>query len=536
MLASGVAEAGTLREALIQAYNSNPTLTGQRARLRATDESVVIARGARLPQVSGRAGFTQSFNDVPGFHNGGRALTASGDVSMPIYSGGQLANSIHAADARVMAGRADVVTTESDVFTQAATAYMDVIRDAAIVQLNKNQVRVLQTNLEATRDRFQVGDLTRTDVAQSEARLANAQSQLASAQGTLTASEENYRRIIGTFPDRLDPPPPLPLLPATADLAVATALDRNPALDSIKQQAKAAGYDVRVARAGRLPTLAFQGGVSYNNYLGTSALAAGLSSNVIDNGGASAFGLTNQQTVSTVGVVLRVPIFQGGVAGARVRQAQAIQSQALEQGVETERAVVSNARSAFANFEATAETIRSSESAVSSNTLALDGVKAENGAGTRTILDVLNAEQELLSSKVQLVSAQHDHYVAGFNLLNSMGLATMRDLNLDGGQLYDPIANYNRVHGKISDWSDDPAPRPVATRTTGPNMQGPPPPAEVVTPPSAVPPPTSDAPPAQLPSGRVGYPAGREPHADRTDTTPRLKFNLPVEMADLSGR
>ena len=164
-----------------------------------------------------------------------------------------------------------------------------------------------------------------------------------------------------------------------------------------------------------------------------------------------------------------MPIYQGGSVSARVRQSQALQGQLLERGIETERFVVATVRAAFASYRAALEAIESNEVAVAANTLALEGTRAEQTVGTRNVLDVLNAEQELLNSQVALVSARRDAYVAGFALLNAMGRAEAEDLNLDGGALYDPVANYDRVNRRASDWSDDPAPQPVSTRTvTGP--------------------------------------------------------------------
>jgi outer membrane protein len=445
----------TLRDALVRTYSGNPTLTGARSRLRAIDEGVGIARSNGRPQVTGTTGITQDFRGIARFRNGGRALTAGVDIDYPLFRGGAVRNSVRAADARVMAGRADLRATEGDVFTDAVGAYMDVIRDTSIVELNQNQVRVLETNLQASKDRFEVGDLTRTDVAQSEARLSGARSQLAAAQGQLTSSRENYRRVIGVLPDALEPPPPLPPLPETPDKAVEVALANNPNLASAGALAQASGLDVRVAQADRLPTLSVNTGASYNNLLDTNA----------ENlGGQPGTTLDKVQTAATVGVRARIPLYQGGI-GARVRQARALESQAIEQTIEAERFVVAEARAAFASYQAAQEQIRSSEAAVSANTLALEGVRAENSVGTRTILDVLNAEQELLNSQVSLVTARRDAYVAGFRLLNAMGQAEMRDLGLDGGALYDPVANYNRVSRKASDWGDGKKPVPQATRT-----------------------------------------------------------------------
>ena len=448
----------TLREALVKTYNRNPTITAQRAQLRSVDEGVAIARAQGRPRLSGTAGINRDITRTPGVTGGNfnaRNFSAGVDVSLPLFAGGRVRNSVRAAKARVEAGRADLAATEGDIFVEAVAAYMDVIRDRSIVTLNQNQVRVLQTNLQATQDRFEVGDLTRTDVAQSEARLSLARSSLAGAQGQLTSSEENYRRVIGDWPADLQPPPPLPSLPGTAEQAVDIALANNADLLSIREQVRAAGLDVAVARADRLPTLSGVSSGRYTNFLGTGEDLRGP-------------GASNFEKSAGVGLQAQVPLYQGGLVGARVRQSQAIQSQLLEQGVAVERAVVAQTRSAFAVYQAALLAIQSNQTAVEANTLALEGTRAEQSVGTRNVLDVLNAEQELLNSQVELVRARRDAYVAGFQLLNAMGQAEAQDLNLDGGALYDPVANYKRVAGRWSDWDDDPRPQPIATRTVGP--------------------------------------------------------------------
>jgi outer membrane protein len=464
-LMAGAASADTMREALVSAYNSNPTLTAQRETLKGTDATVAIARAAGRPQVIGTVGINRDLvrRGILDTGDNGFTVSAGADLSVPLYNGGSVRNSVEAAKTRVAAGRATLRAVEGDVFTNAVSAYMDVIRDRAIVELNENNVRVLGTNLEATRDRFQIGDLTRTDVAQSEARLQLGRSQLAESQGRLTASEATYRQVIGHAPGVLAPPPPLPPLPATADEAVRIALSNNPDLIAITQQSIASGYDVRVAQAGRLPTLS---GVLSNTYVNNLA-------------GNNLVGIPSTGTLTSVGLDARIPIFQGGLPAARIRQAQAEQGQVLEQVVGTERAVVQAARAAFATYEAAQKAIQAETVAVQANELALEGNRAEQGVGTRTIIEVLNAEQELLNSQVALVTAKRDAYVAGFQLLNAMGQAEAQDLGLDGGPLYDPLGNYRRVAGNWNDWASDPRHPTIATRTVSPEEM---PASPVVTP------------------------------------------------------
>ncbi|MES2137821.1 MAG: TolC family outer membrane protein [Pseudomonadota bacterium] len=460
-LMAGSASADTLREALVSTYLSNPTLTAQREGLKATDAGVAIARAPGRPSVSGTVSATRDLERTGAlarFGSFGPFLNGGVNVAVPLYQGGTVSNGIRAAKSRVEAGRATLLSVEGNTFTEAVTSYMDVIRDRATVELNANNVKVLETNLEATRDRFQIGDLTRTDVAQSEARLQLGRSNLAAAQGRLAASEENYRRIIGKIPGSLAPPPPLPPLPTTADEAVRIALANNPGLLASRRQAEAAGYDVRAVRGTRLPSVS---GIANANY--TNTLAGEVFVNPITGQANSRWGAS-----SSVGVQARIPLYQGGLPGARIRQAQAVEGQAFELAVGTERTVISQTRSAFAAYDAARNAIQANTVAVQAAELALEGNRAEQSVGTRTVIEVLNAEQDLLNAQVALVTAKRDAYVAGFQLLNAMGQAEAEDLGLDGGPLYDPLGNYRRVANDWNDWSNDPQHRTVATRTATP--------------------------------------------------------------------
>ena len=460
---AGTASADTLREALVSAYQTNPTLMGERESLKGTDAEVAIARAAGRPQLSATAGLNRDLSRSGILGTGGKGtLSVGADLDVPFYSGGRVKNSVEAAKTRVEAGRATLRAVEGDVFTQAVSAYMDVIRDRAVVELNANNVRVLGTNLQATQDRYEIGDLTRTDVAQSEARLQLGRSRLAVAQGQLTASEATYRQIIGHPPGQLAPPPPLPPLPASEAEAVRIALADNPDLLAIQRQAIAAGYDVRVAEGTRYPTVSGRlSGTYLNEFEGTIA------------------GVPSTGGQTTAGVNVSLPVFQGGLPAARIRQAEAQRGQVLEQVVGTERAVVSTTRAAFATYQGAQRAIQSQTVAVSANELALEGTRAEQSVGTRTVLNVLDAEQELLNSQVLLVTARRDAYVAGFQLLNAMGQAEAQDLGLTGGPLYDPLGNYRRVAKNWNDWARDPKYVPISTRTVDSTEM---PPNPIVTP------------------------------------------------------
>ena len=452
--ASSSADAETLREALAKAYRSNPTLTGQRAAQRATDEGVPIARASGLPGLALVGGVTDNVLQANNqYLNPERYGNAALNLTVPLFQGGAVKNAVKAAETRVESGRATLRGTEAMTFTSVVAAFMNVIRDEAIVSLNQQNVHVLDVNLSASRDRFQVGDLTRTDVAQSEARLALARSQLQTAESTLISSRENYIAVVGDAPVGLDEPPSLPNLPNSPQTAVSVALDQNPNLLAARKAADATRYDIGVARANRLPKISAVTGGTYINYLGS------VPSPLVGQS------VRNSSTAATAGLQFTLPLFQGGRPAAQVRQAEALRGQALENETATERQVVSQTRSAYAVWQSSLQVIRSSETAVNANKLSLEGVRAENSVGTRTILDILNAEQELLNSQITLVSAQRDAYVAGFALLAAMGQAEARDLGLDGGVLYDPTINYKRVRGKINDFGGDGEPDPVATTT-----------------------------------------------------------------------
>ncbi|WP_109806543.1 TolC family outer membrane protein [Sphingosinithalassobacter portus] len=444
----------TLREAMVQAYNTNPELSGERANLRATDEGVPLARASGLPTVSTSSSYSESLYDSGATAvSPPRTASVGIDASLPIYSGGSVANSVRAAERRVEAGRANLRGAESDLFVSVVTVYLDVMRYEAIVRLNRQNVEALKVNLQATRDRFEVGDLTRTDVAQSEARLALAESQLRGAEAQLIAARESYIRVVGTPPGALAAPPPLPDLPDSPDAAVRIALDENPSLAAARKAREASRFDTDVARASRLPKVSVNLGTDYYNRLGSLGNQA------------SALGYTNDGVAASAGLSLSLPLFQGGRPAAQIRQAQARESQAIEQVTYIERAVVSQVRSAYANYQSTLRVIEASRVAVQANQLSLEGVRAENSVGTRTILDILNAEQELLNAQVNYVTAERDAYVAGFTLLAAMGRAEAEDLGLGGGALYDPMANYNNVRGRWSDWGTGNTPEPVATST-----------------------------------------------------------------------
>ncbi len=464
LVAAAPASADTLREALVETYNTNPTLQGARAQQRAVDENVPIARAQGLPNASVSATHLEFVRRSSGNTVGPeRSLGVNAQVLVPVYSGGAVRNSIRAATERVAAGQADLRGTESFIFSQVVAAYMDVLRTETLAALAANQVEVLEINLQATSDRFEIGDLTRTDVAQSQSRLAQAQSDLRLAQASLIAAREAYIQLVGSPPGELQPPPPLPGLPADLDTAIAATLENNPDLIAAKERADAARFDTKAAGAGRLPTVGVFVNGDYNDFYGT---LGGSRADVRDPEDPEVPLFIQSETTANAGVQLSIPLFQGGLPAARQRQASARESAALEEVIRTERQLVAETRSTYSNWLAANAVIESSLAAVEAAALSLEGVRAENSIGNRQILDVLNAEQELLAARAQLVTARRNAYVAGFNLLALMGRAEARDLNLEtGGPLYDPQVNFDRVRGRMWDWERVPRATAQSTRT-----------------------------------------------------------------------
>lgn len=444
--AAAPATAETLRDALVWAYENNPDLAAQRAFLQQTDEDVAVAVAGGRPTAEASVSFDNDFESIANFDTDQRALAARGDVIVPVYQGGRVKNAVRAAERRVDAGRQDLRAVESQVLLDAVVAYMDVVRDQAVVRLNENQVNVLERQLQASRDRFEVGDVTRTDVAQSEARLADARSNLTAAQAQLEVSRQAYRRVVGREPGNLEPPPALPALPASAEQAADLALADNPSVLAARFEEQAADSDVASSRGLMRPSVSANAGLFVQDYLGSLPDFVNLGGDDVEAG-------------STVGVSAVIPLYQGGEAAARVRSAKSRRSQALQERFGAERTAIQNARVAFSNHVASLATIDSFQSSVRANELAAEGTRQENLVGTRNILDVLDAEQELLTSRVNLVRAERNAYVTGFNLLSVTGQGEARDLQLPVNY-YEPDAYYTQVRRR---WTGTGVDVPVTT-------------------------------------------------------------------------
>lgn len=402
--------AQSLPEALQQAYARSEQVASAEAEHNADREGIVISRADGLPTV----GTSVELNEtLAGRDTRSGLVTVQGRVSVPLYQGGSVRHSVNAARSRADASSIAVATAESEVFTAVVAAYANVIRDRRIVELSRTNLQSLSTTLDATRARYRARDLTRTDVAQSDARVALARGELESATARLQGSLEELRRLTGFASDNLAPLPEIENLPPTAEMAVAIARDENPQLISARSILEARRHEVRAARGQALPRVS---AVVNGNYSDGQPL--------VTTQPESRFG-------ATVGVSMNMSLFQGGRVPAQVRQASLRENQAELEVQGIERTLTARARSEFANWQAARAVVLASEQAVDASRQALSGVRAESDVGTRTILDILNAEQELRNAQVQLVTAQRDAYVAAFSLLATMGKAQARNLGIE---------------------------------------------------------------------------------------------------------
>lgn len=438
LLLSGPANAESLFDALASAYQTNPALLAERAGLRATDEQVPQALAGWRPSITATGSYgsveTDSSSSIPLAGFGGKQtfdpMTGQVSVSQNVFTGGRTLYGARQAESSVMAGRENLRNVEQDVLLTGVTAYMDVVRDLAVVELRRKNVEVLQRQLEASQDRFRVGEITRTDVAQSEARLSLSESNLIRAEAALTASRAAYERAVGHAPGSLEKAPPLPALPQSEAEAMQFAIAVNPALEAARHADRAAQHAVTVAKGGLLPTVTVD--ASYEHSEEPSSTTA------------------RSTTTSVLGTI-RIPLYQSGSQYSAIREAKHLESQQRLLMADTQRQVEEAVRNAWEQLRATRAAIASNREQVRANEIALDGVRQEAQVGSRTTLDVLDAEQELLDSQVSLVSAERDEYVAAYSLLSATGQLSARDLGLSV-QLYDPTENYDDVKHQLIGW------------------------------------------------------------------------------------
>jgi outer membrane protein len=429
--------ADTIEAALVRAYQNNPQLNAQRASVRSTDENVPQALSGYRPKVALTASAGYQYTDTnltsggsptaivrTEIHGANPPRSAGLTITQTLYNGGQTANRTRAAESQVSGAREGLRVLDEAVLLSAATIYMDYLRDAAIVEVQKSNVRVLEQTLKQTRDRFNVGEVTRTDVAQAEAQLAAGKTQELTAEANLVTTRANFRRIIGNEPVALAPGSPVDrFLPATLPAAIELSLIENPNVTAAMYGIDVNFLQVKVNEGALLPTISLQASVqqSYEQQM-----------TIFRTFGASAI------------AQISAPIYQGGAEYSLIRQSKETLAQQrlnLEQVRDQTRA---NTVTAWGQLVAGKAQVASAQAQVTASEIALNGVREEAKAGQRTTLDVLNAQQALVNARVALVTAQHDRVVASYAVLSAIGRLSPQVLNLPTST-YDASVHYQQV-------------------------------------------------------------------------------------------
>jgi outer membrane protein len=422
------ASAETLKGALTQAYQNNPQLNAERARQRATDEAVPQALSGYRPQISATADVgIQYFAERAGNAQIGDTLVPRGvgiAGTQTLFNGFRTSNRTRAAEGQVNAGREALRVLEQQILLDAVTAYMNVLRDKAVLDLQRRNVEVLDEQLRQTRDRFRVGEVTRTDVAQAESRLAAARSAALVAESNFSTARALYRRIVGSEPTQLGPGSPIDRLsPRTLTASIAKGLAENPNIISANYGIDVAQLQVKIAQGALYPTLSIQGSVQQRY-----DVQPGI-----------------QQTLAAAAMAqLSIPIYQGGTEYSLIRQSkETLDQQRLTFDRQRDQ-VRANIVQAWGQLEASKAQIKATQAQVTAAEIALDGVREEARVGQRTTLDVLNAQQELVNARVSLVTAQRDRVVNSYTLLSATGGLSPRTLQLETST-YDPRTHYRQV-------------------------------------------------------------------------------------------
>jgi outer membrane protein len=435
--------ADTIEAALVRAYQNNPQLNAQRATVRATDENVPQALSGYRPRIAVTVSAGSQYTDesitssqraigggsssiIRGV-NGPRSFGAT--ITQNLFNGEQTANRTRAAESQVSGAREGLRVLEQTVLLSAATIYMDYLRDSAIVEVQRSNTRVLEQTLKQTQDRFNVGEVTRTDVAQSEAQLAAGKTQELTAESNLTTTRSNFRRIIGNEPNQLAPGSPVDrFLPKTLSGAVELSLTENPNVTAAMYGIDVGFLQVKINEGALLPTLNLQASVQQSNEQ-TLTIPSSFAASALAQ--------------------LSVPVYQGGGEYSLIRQSKETLAQQrlnLEQVRDQSRA---NTVTAWGQLLAGKSQVASAQAQVTASEIALNGTREEAKAGQRTTLDVLNAQQALVNARVALVTAQHDRVVASYSVLNSVGRLSPQVLNLPT-TVYDPSVHYQQVRDSWS--------------------------------------------------------------------------------------
>ena len=427
------AHASSFEDALKAAYDANPQIKAERERQQATDEGVAQAVSGYRPSIGASYGAARqrtSFGGAP--DSDSDAITKGLRVEQPLFKGGATWSSYHSARQRQKSGLYTLSALEQRVLLDAVTAYMDVVADSAILDLSKKNENVLKEQLKATQTRFKVGEVTRTDVAQSEARLSDARSSVIASEGQLMSAMATFEHVIGNRPQgTLTVPEALPELPATLEEALAKGRAQNPELIAAVHEAKASRYDVRTNEAALLPKASLVGTLSRQTGVGTTG------SGTLDQ--------------DNIGVEVTIPLYQSGSEWSRIREASAVARQRDQETIDRRLTVEQTITQRWETLSSAIATITARNEQIKAAELALDGVKQEQQYGSRTVLDVLDAERELFNARTNLVQAQRDRMVAAYGMAHALGQLTPKNLNLDVAA-YDPEANGRAVRWQPLGW------------------------------------------------------------------------------------
>lgn len=431
------ASAQTLSEALEKAYEQNPQLQVQRTTTKLAEEQLALARAQGRSQVnlSGTVGIESVDSNVINFFNAdqfGERPTANAQLqaTKPIYTGGRIKAGIRQAQAGVEAAGEQLSAARQDIFLQTVTTYVDVLRDRETVRIRGNNVTVLEQQVQAARDRFDVGEVTRTDVALSEARLEGAKANLAGAEAQLEASVAAYAFLIGIAPGDLAPAPPIPALPATVEEAIEQGLGDSPDINAARYAERAANEAVKVAYGQLKPQVSIVGTASAQETFDYQDFQGG-------------------QRDTSVGAFAQasIPLFEGGLVRSQVRSAKLERSRARSQIDGLERQIRAQVAQAFYRYQASLKAIEASERQEEAAEIAYEGAKEELAVGVRTTLAVLDQEQELFEARLNVVNAERNAYVAAHQLLRAMGALSVDRLGVNT-DVYNPDEYGDRVRRK----------------------------------------------------------------------------------------
>lgn len=442
-----------LEKTLTDAYKNNTEIQDQRARVRATDETVPQALAGWRPTVTVQ-GQLQSQKQIRSgdqkigkdsnlgliAQTGGLTNTAQGTINLNqnIYSGGETIAKTNVAESNVRASRSQLLVVEQRVLLNAIQAYLDLFAKSAQIELLKSNENVLQKTLEATQDKFKVGEETRTSVAQAEAQLDDAKAKRQTAEAELEGLKATYIRLTGKAPDTIQKPRELSILPSTLEGALEMAKNTNPTIKAALFESDAARHAIDQARAGLLPKLDLQGSLN-RSYTKTRTDYQNLTLGTEPS--QNSYNRTTQQSVA---LTLSVPIYEAGFVRSQIRQAHAMSEQKRVAVETARRQIVEQLIQAWENYLASKANIENYRSQVKSNKISLEGTRQEMLVGSKILLDVLNAQSKLLEAQLNLVSAERAFYLAGFQLLGAMGLLTAKTLGLKVNY-YDPETYYNDV-------------------------------------------------------------------------------------------